>query len=131
MTIHNALDNEFYSGSGLGTPDKISKTYDVGFSITPQVGTSSRIHLEVNYKDMGGGYSAVSTSRKILLGAELDFSRVFFFRLGYGDGFGSAGLGIKSRKMEFDLTTYAVDTTTSSFRGKEDRRFALSISSGF
>ncbi|MBP9681540.1 MAG: hypothetical protein KBD76_09055 [Bacteriovorax sp.] len=131
MTIHNALDNEFYAGSGLGTPAKITKTYDVGFSLTPQIGTSSRIHLEVNYKDMGGAYKTVSTARKILVGAELDFSRVFFFRLGYGDGFGSAGLGIKSRKLEFDLTTYAVDTTTSSFRGQEDRRFALSISSGF
>ena len=32
--------------------------------------------------------------------------------------------------LEFDLTTYAVDTTTSEFRGEEDRRFALSLSFG-
>jgi hypothetical protein len=61
----------------------------------------------------------------------LDFSRIFFFRLGYGDGFGSAGLGVKSKRLEFDITTYAVDTTASAYRGKEDRRFALSVSSGF
>ena len=130
MSVHNALDKSF-SKSYAGSPAKIPRSYDVGFSITPQVGTSSRIHLEINYKDLGGAYTTVASTRKILFGAELDFSRVFFFRIGYGDGFGSAGLGIKSRKLEFDLTTYAVDTTTASFRGQEDRRFALGVSSGF
>lgn len=130
-TIHNALDRSFSADTAAGAPAKIPRSYDVGFSITPQIGTSSRIHLEVNLKDIGGAHSTVTTTRKFLVGAELDFSRVFFFRLGYGDGFGSAGLGIKSRKLEFDLTTYAVDTTSASYRGKEDRRFALSISSGF
>ncbi|MFA6236943.1 MAG: hypothetical protein WC635_06410 [Bacteriovorax sp.] len=130
-TIHNAFDNHFSASSSTGAPEKIPMSYDVGFSITPQIGTTTRIHLEVNLKDIGQAYGNVAAARKVLIGAELDFSRVFFFRIGYGDGFGSAGLGIKSRKLEFDLTTYAVDTTTASFRGQEDRRFALSISSGF
>jgi hypothetical protein len=130
-TVHNALDKGFTKESTAGAPTKIPRSYDVGFSITPQIGTSTRIHFEVDYKDMSNKYSAASRARKILIGAELDFSRVFFFRIGYGDGFGSAGLGIKSKKLEFDLTTYAVDTTTSTFRGREDRRFALGISTGF
>ncbi len=131
VNMHNALNKGFSGASGAGAPTKIPRGYDVGFSVTPQIGTNTRIHLEVDYKDISKAYTGVSTTRKILVGAELDFSRVFFFRVGYGDGFGSAGLGIKSRKLEFDLTTYAVDTTTSAFRGHEDRRFALSISSGF
>lgn len=131
VNMHNALNKGFSGASGAGAPTKIPRGYDVGFSITPQVGTSTRIHFEVDYKDLTKGYTGVASKRKILIGAELDVSRVFFFRVGYGDGFGSAGLGIKSRKLEFDLTTYAVDTTTSAFRGHEDRRFALSISSGF
>lgn len=130
-TAHNALDKNFSGARGAGNPTKIPRSYDVGFSITPQIGTSTRIHLEVDYKDLGSAYSGISSTRKMLIGAELDFSRVFFFRIGYGDGFGSAGLGVKSKKVEFDLTTYAVDTTSSAFRGHEDRRFALSLSSGF
>ena len=130
-TVHNAFDKGFSKSGGPSAPSKIPRSYDVGFSITPQIGTNSRVHLEVNYKDLGGAYSGTAATRKILIGAEFDFSRVFFFRLGYGDGFGSAGLGIKSKKLEFDLTTYAVDTTTASFRGREDRRFAIGISSGF
>lgn len=130
-TIHNAFDQGFSVGTSSGAPTKIPLSFDLGFSITPRLGTSSRVHLEINMKDIGDAYKAVSTTRKILIGAEFDFSRVFFFRLGYGDGFGSAGLGIKSRTLEFDLTTYAVDTTSAAFKGKEDRRFALGTSSGF
>lgn len=131
ITMHNAFDNHFSKTGSTTAPASIPRSYDVGFSLTPQIGTSTRIHLEANYKDMSGEYADVTSTRKLVFGAELDFSRVFFFRLGYGDGFGSAGLGIKSRKLEFDLTTYAVDTTTSTFRGHEDRRFAIGISSGF
>lgn len=132
VTVHNTFESEFSVGSTTaGAPTNIPRSYDVGFSLTPQIGTSTRIHLEVNLKDVGEAYPEVTSTRKLLVGAELDFSRVFFIRVGYGDGFGSAGLGVKSRKLEFDVSTYAVDTTTSTFRGEEDRRFALSVSSGF
>lgn len=129
--LHNSLDHGFKHARGAGLPDDIKQTVDVGFSITPQISSSARVHLEANYKDLSNEFDNVDSSRKILLGLELDFSRMFFIRAGYGDGFGSFGLGLKSKKLEFDLTTYAVDTTSASFRGKEDRRFALSVSSGF
>ncbi len=128
--IHNATGKRF-TESGAGAPYPIHRTIDVGFSITPQIGQTTRLHLEVNYKDVTDIYSDVDTSRKLLLGAEFDLARTMFVRFGYGDAFGSAGLGIRTRKLEFDLTTYAVDGTGSSFRGSEDRRFALTISSGF
>lgn len=130
-TIHNALKEKFKNGRGAGAPDAIKQSMDVGLSVTPQLGATSRFHFEINYKDLTSEYSGVSTSRKFLVGGELDFMRVFFVRIGYGDGFGSFGLGVKSRKLEFDISTYAVDTSTASFRGHEDRRFALSVSSGF
>lgn len=130
-TVHNSSAQKFQNARGAGAPDTIKQSIDVGFSVTPQISNASRLHFEINYKDLGGAFSNVSTTRKILAGMELDIARVFFVRIGYGDGFGSAGLGVKSKKLEFDLTTYAVDTTAGSFRGREDRRFALSLSSGF
>lgn len=129
INAHNMLDKHF-SSAGAGAPTSIPRSYDVGFSVTPQIGAQSRFHFEVNYKDISGAYSGVSSTRRILIGAEMDFSRVFYFRLGYGDGFGSGGIGVRTQKVEFDLTTYAVDTTSSSFRGKEDRRFVLGMSTG-
>ena len=130
-TMHNALIQKFQNGRGAGVPDAIKPTVDLGFSITPQLTNSTRVHIEANIKDSTYEFSDVTFSRRLVAGMELDFSRKFFLRLGYGDGFGSFGLGIKSQKLEFDLTTYAVDTSTATFRGEEDRRFAMSLSTGF
>lgn len=130
-TMHNAFNQEFKDPSGAGAPDTIKRSIDVGFSVTPQMGTASRFHFEINYKDLTKEFSDVSSKRKILIGAEIDLARLFFIRAGYGDAFGSFGLGVKSNKLEFDLTTYAVDTTTDKIRGSEDRRFVLGLSSGF
>jgi hypothetical protein len=128
--LHNATDAKF-KGRGAGAPEVIRQQLDVGFSLTPQIANVSRLHLEVNYKDIGFAHNGVSAARKLVFGGEIDVARAFFIRGGYGDGFGSFGLGIKSKTIEFDLTTYAVDTTTNDFRGKEDRRFSLSLSAGF
>ena len=104
---------------------------DVGFSLTPQIGKTTRIHLEVNLKDSQNAYGDVASSRKVAFGAEIDFGRRVFLRYGYGDGFGSGGIGLRAKQLEFDLTTYAVDATSNEFRGQEDRRYAISLSSGF
>jgi hypothetical protein len=126
----NALDREFTETGGKSAPTKIANTMDVGISVTPQIGNTVRVHLEVNYKDIGALFPDVPTVRKVVMGGELDFDRTMFVRFGYGDGFGSGGVGIKSRRLEFDLTTYAIDTTRSDFLGREDRRISLTLSSG-
>jgi hypothetical protein len=110
-------------------PDRVKQTVDVGFSITPQFASTSRIHLEVNYKDINNQYKT-NSKRRIGAGMEIDINRTFFLRGGYGDGFGSGGIGINSKRFTIDLTSYAIDKTESEFRGKEDRRFVLSLSSG-
>ncbi len=129
--MNNATSRSFNPSDGYGgAPDEIRQSIDVGLSLTPQIGKTTRIHWEINYKDINNKFADVSSARKLGLGMEFDFRRIFFIRFGYGDGFGSGGLGIRTRKLEFDLSTYAVDTTNSQFRGDEDRRFLISISSG-
>jgi hypothetical protein len=110
-------------------PERIEQTLDLGFSLTPQIGQRSRIHLEVNLRDVHNRYQT-EVKRRLGGGMEFDVSRTFFLRLGYGDGFGSGGIGIRTKKVLLDLTTYAVDNTASSYRGEEDRRFVFSISTG-
>lgn len=110
-------------------PERIKQTVDAGFSITPQIGQRVRVHLEANIRDMYNEYET-DAKRRIGGGIEFDYARTFFLRFGTGDGFGSGGIGINTRKFNIDLTTYAVDKTESDFRGKEDRRFVLSFSTG-
>ncbi|MBT7610029.1 MAG: hypothetical protein HN576_09750 [Bacteriovoracaceae bacterium] len=131
LKMNNSASTSFGAASGsAGAPIKIKQSVDAGISITPQIGKVMRIHLEFNYKDVTKNYD-MSALRRATLGIEFDVKRTFFLRFGYGDGFGSAGLGINTKKLQFDFTTYAVDTTSTDFRGSEDRRFALTVSSGF
>lgn len=129
-TMHNMAGSKF-SSSGAGAPEKKQQSMDLGFSLTPQIGKATRVHFEINWKDFGNRFKDVKTSRKIGLGMELDFARVAFLRLGYGDGWGSGGLGVRGKSFEFNLTSYAIDATSAEFRGREDRRFSMELSAGF
>ena len=127
--LRNATSNDWEAVGDGGAPQQIAQTVDVGFSITPQIGKMTRLHLEVNLKDVHNKYNT-SNKRRIGAGAELDINRRIFLRAGYGDGWGSGGLGVRSRTFIMDLTTYAIDRSLDGFREEEDRRFVLSLSSG-
>lgn len=128
--LRNATNNDWDGASDNGGPDKIKQTIDAGFSITPQIGKIARLHMEVNLKDLGDSYDT-DVKRRMAAGMELDFRRRLFLRLGYGDGWGSGGIGVRTRTFIMDLTTYAVDRSLDGFREEEDRRWVFSISSGF
>lgn len=128
--LRNATANDFEGATNGGAPDEIKQTVDLGFSITPQIGKISRLHLEANIKDLNNAYGT-SSQRRLAAGAELDFNRRLFVRAGYGDGWGSGGLGVRSRSFVMDITTYAVDRSLDGFRKDEDRRWVLSLAFGF
>ncbi len=127
--LRNSSQNDWEGIRAGGAPDKIKQTMDAGFSITPQIGKVTRVHLEVNWRDLANKYDT-DTKRRVGLGMEIDFNRRLFMRFGSGDGWGSGGIGLRSRTFQFDLTTYAVDRSTDGFREEEDRRFVFSLSSG-
>lgn len=130
VTVHNAFDKRFEGDKAEGI-SQIERNTVVGLSITPRIGNRTTLHLEVDFRDASNQYDEIELSRKISLGGEIGFYNTLFVRFGYSDGFGSFGLGVKSKRLEFDLTSYAIDKTASEFRGQEDRRFAMSISQGF
>ncbi len=130
--VRNASSTEWeIDQTGVTPLQEIPTTYDLGFSLTPQIGKTMRVHLEANYKDFTDEYDTVASKRKLVGGIEFDVARKFFLRFGYGDGFGSAGIGIQGKRVFWDLTTYAVDLSSDGAPAREDRRFVLSMASGF
>jgi hypothetical protein len=127
--LRNSTANGFEDIRAGGSPEEIKQTWDAGFSITPQVGQSTRLHVEFNLKDVNNAYDT-DYKRRAAMGIELDFNRSIFFRAGTGDGWGSGGIGFRNRKVILDLTTYAVDRSLDGFRKEEDRRWVLSFASG-
>jgi hypothetical protein len=130
VVLRNATNAPFDNEDLGGPPDKIKQTMDVGFSITPQIGKLSRVHIEANLKDLHNAYET-NSKRRVAAGVELDINRRIFLRGGYGDGWGSGGFGVRSRRVIVDFTTYAVDRSLDGIREEEDRRWVFSVSSGF
>ncbi len=133
--IRNAFEAEFTNsyGDGASLPENIPRTYDYGLSFTPLAGATTRVHIEFSYKDVTNVYDTVDKRRKMGMGIEIDLARRIFVRFGSGDGFGSFGLGFGGDSTRFDITTYAVDTSSEPevFRGSEDRRFSSKLTMGF
>ena len=129
--IRNTSNTDWYDEELGGTPEKIPQTVEYGFSLTPNLGRTFRLQFEVSYKDVGNRYDDVPTSRKIMGGLEFDYLRRMFVRFGFGDGWGSGGLGVRNESIAFDLTTYAIEGSDDGYREEEDRRYVLSVSGGF
>lgn len=127
--LRNATNSSWSGAGDAGAPEDIKQTIDAGFSITPQIGQITRVHMEVNLKDLNNAYET-DIKRRLAAGMEMDFNRRLFIRAGWGDGWGSGGIGVRSRSFILDLTTYAVDRSLDGFREQEDRRWVLSLSSG-
>lgn len=128
--MRNTADSDWQGTEYSGNPTDIPQTMDASVSITPQIGRSTRVHLEAVLRDVTNKYDTIDNARKLGAGMEFDFVRKYFVRFGYSDGWGSFGLGVRNSSSVFDLATYAHEVGTD-FRDTEDRRWAISWASGF
>lgn len=131
LVVRNSSMGDWYDTSLGGAPETIPQTVDGSFSLTPFTSRTGRLHFEIGIRDIGDRYSDVPTNRKIQGGFELGFMRKMFVRAGYGDGWGSGGIGVRNQKFIFDLTTYAIEASQDGYRKEEDRRYALNMAFGF
>ena len=131
LVVRNSSQGEWYAEENSGVPDDIPQTIDGAFSFTPFTSRTGRMHFEIAFKDIGNRYDDVPNNRKVIGGVEFDMYRTFFFRAGFGDGWGSGGIGVRNDKFIFDLTTYAVEASLDGYREEEDRRYAMNIAMGF
>lgn len=131
VVSRNSSDGEFHTPEFSGVPEAIPQTTDISLALTPNLGRTFRMHVEVIRKDFGDRYDTVPTSRKLMGGLEFDYMRKMFFRLGFGDGWGSGGIGVRNQDFAFDMTTYAIEASDEGYREQEDRRTVISVSGGF
>ncbi|MCT4643294.1 MAG: hypothetical protein N4A33_13465 [Bacteriovoracaceae bacterium] len=130
VVYRNAGSQDWSDVELSGAPNEIPQTMDASFSLTPHLSRTFRMHFEAGARDLTNEYDTVKAARKLHAGFEIGFLRAMFFRAGYSDGWGSGGIGVRNRTTIFDLSTYAVEMG-DGYRDKEDRRYAISISSGF
>ena len=116
LRVNNLLGQNFSEKNLVPVP----RSWDMGFSLTPYLVNRTRLHLELDIRD-------IAASPRLQGGLELDLSRKIFFRMGHGD-YSSLGLGLRTPKVDYDLVVYA-KKVPRGFR-KRDYRFTFSLSTG-
>ena len=128
-TLHNIAGKSFSRNTEFSqAPSNIERNLVLGFSITPALTRSTKMHIEVNYKDFNKKYDYLKDSARWSAGTEFNFSRTLFLRVGLHNMLVSGGVGVKIRHFRFDISTYAVKGDPSHNSEKSDRRLALSTS---
>lgn len=108
-------------GQGVtGVPTTEPMTFDVSLSISPKLGRGVSLNLVTQYRDLFGA-TGLTPWALFSGGLELAIRDFFFLRGGYGQGYPSAGLGLKRRGSEFSLTWYS-EELGSTYLGQRDQR---------
>jgi hypothetical protein len=128
--LQNVLDSPLRAyGAWPAEPYKQNLT--VGISISPMLGSTTRLHLEVDSHDLPALFGTTFDADALQIGAELDFNRRFFIRGGYFNQYPSFGLGYIAPNFSLSFSTYAVLTDVGNNQYKTERRVNFSLSFGF
>lgn len=128
LVIHNPFKTEFSEGDDAVAPQKINQNIVYGLSVTPFIARMTKLHLELNYKDAKERDSHLKTSHRWGFGAEVNYNRSIYLRLGVNQGLLAGGLGASTNKYKIDLSTYAEPKNSAVFPDELDRRFVFSFS---
>ncbi|MEO5971422.1 MAG: hypothetical protein ABIQ95_15970 [Bdellovibrionia bacterium] len=130
LVVRNAVGTRYgapviysFSSSSTTVPALEAMTFDGSFSIQPHLGKGSFLNIIAEYRDILS-QSQVALLGRISLGAELAVRGRYFFRGGWGAGYPSAGLAIRTRKSELSLAWYATEIGTG-YLSQGDTRFML------
>ena len=92
--------------NSTGAPPTDPMSIDTSVSMVDKLGNGAMINAIAEYHD---GLNASNTSfmLRTSLGLELDVRESFFIRMGYGNGYPTAGIGLRRNTGELNLTWYS------------------------
>jgi hypothetical protein len=106
-----------------GVPENEPTTFDVSFSAQSKLGRGSYFNFVSQVRDFTNR-SHVSGLVRAALGLELSYKDQVFLRGGFGSGYPTAGLGLKSGKGEFSAT-WGSEEIGSNYHSLRDTHFII------
>lgn len=100
-------------------------TFDLAMSHTTYFGKAIEVKLSADWRDFVNKY-ATPFMRRFFTGAEIRLGRAFFLRGGYGQGYPTAGIGLRTGRTKFDLGWYSMEMG-DRLRDDRDQRIGLHI----
>lgn len=111
-------------GTSAARPHRAKMTYDAGFSLSPKGGKGNQMTVAFDYRDILDT-TKTDMLRKFNAGLEFGLSKIFYMRLGFSQGYFTAGFGLNSPKGGLDLGTYGEELDARGFHGFLDRRYSI------
>lgn len=106
------------------------QTIDAGFAMQPLLGRRTRMLIAADWRDVTD-VTGAAFQRKLNLGLELDFVRVFRIKVGRSRGYWTAGIGLGGKRGSLDFGTYAEELDATKLHSKRDRRWSLRLGKRF
>ncbi len=122
-TQYNSNSLISFTSTSTGAPATEPMTFDGSFSITPVLGQGVAMNLVLEDRDITN-QSGDAFLGHLAIGTEFIFQSGIFLRGGWGDGYPSAGFGMKRPGAEIALTWYT-EEIGGSYMSVGDSRFML------
>lgn len=110
-----------FTPNSTGAPTTQMMSFDGALSFQPRLGQGAFVNFVAEYKDITNQSQQIFFAH-LATGIEFSFRDQFFLRGGFGEGYPSAGFGLRKKTGEFSLTWYTEELGTTYLQ-QGDTRF--------
>ncbi|MES2801548.1 MAG: hypothetical protein V4654_03570 [Bdellovibrionota bacterium] len=107
-------------------PTTVKQSVDAAVSLFPIHGNRIRSVWTVEYRDATNSRDEAGSTKRLHIGAEVNFKDLFFLRLGLNQNYYTGGVEISSERFAWQISSYGEEIGTVE-EPKEDRRYATRI----
>jgi len=112
-----------FSQNKTGTPPDEKMSLDAAMGFVTKIGKGLNLNPQFAYRD-ALDVSVLPKLAHLAIGLEFSLRDRFYVRGGFGSGYPSAGIGIKTRKSELNLSWFS-EELSGAFRSERDIRYML------
>ncbi len=124
-TLSDAIGVDFLASNPSGTLESLPMTYDLAVGFEPKLGGAQTMKYVFEYRDLLGE-SGEPLLGRLRTGLEIGLGGVLFIRGGFGGGYPSAGLGLRTPRSEFSFAWFSNEMGTG-FRSSRDVQYMAQL----
>lgn len=131
VVAHDIGDTEFTLRDGVrartaSQPTTVKQSVDAAISLFPIHSNRIRSVWTVEYRDITNSREEEGSTKRLHIGAEVNFKDLFFLRFGMNQKYYTGGIEISSERFAWQISSYGEEIGTAD-DPQEDRRYATRI----
>lgn len=116
--------------TATASPNTVTGDLDVGLALFPIQSNNLRTTFSLEYRGLLTQSDQPDKAKLMHAGYEINFSDIFFWRIGYHQRYWTTGFELASETFQLQLASYGEEVGTRT-NPKEDRRWAFKVAYRF